>query len=62
MRAKYINKTARRRTIRPDGDSYRALRKYRGGRRGRSALVNFLFSILTLGMLLVVYYLFIQGT
>lgn len=35
MRAKYINKQARRRTIRPDGDHYREMRKWRGESRAR---------------------------
>jgi hypothetical protein len=33
MRAKYINKAARRRSIRPDGDHYREMRKLRGDPR-----------------------------
>ena len=33
MRAKYINKTARRRSIRPDGNEYRTLRRLRPRRR-----------------------------
>jgi Tfp pilus assembly protein PilN len=38
MRAKYINKTARRRSIRPDGDHYREMRKWRGEARERRRL------------------------
>jgi len=35
MRAKYIAKTARRRTIRPDGDEYRVMRRWKTEGRSR---------------------------
>lgn len=54
MRAKYVNKTARRRTIRPDGDQYRALRRIRS-RRGPSKLAA---TLIGGGVIAVAYFLF----
>jgi hypothetical protein len=57
MRAKYINKTARRRTVRPDGDEYRALRRLRGKRR-RSGTMGALTAVAVVGVLVAGYLLF----
>lgn len=60
MRAKYINKTARRRTVRPDGGSYRELRKLRGG-KNRARIVQYIgLAVCGIGLAWVLYALFIK--
>jgi hypothetical protein len=61
MRAKYINKTARRRTIRPDGEHIRELRRYRGGRRRRGMIVNLVTGLGAVLAVVCVYLLFIRA-
>lgn len=61
MRAKYINKTARRRSIRPDGDHYREMRKLRGDPRARNrAIILGAMILLAVGLIWVIYALFIR--
>ena len=62
MRAKYINKTARRRTVRPDGGSYRELRKMRGGIRGRGQIITVVGLVVCgLGLAWIFYALLLKG-
>jgi hypothetical protein len=56
MRAKYINKTARRRTIRPDGDDIRAMRRYRGRERSRARLIQSVAAFAVIGVVVLVYF------
>lgn len=61
MRAKYINKTARRRSVRPDGGSYRELRKMRGGRQ-RARVVQVVGLIVCgVGLAWILYALFLRA-
>lgn len=58
MRAKYINKQARRRTIRPDGDHYREMRKWRGDARERQRRILLVGGgVLVVGVVVCVIYL-----
>lgn len=61
MRAKYINKTARRRSIRPDGDHYREMRKLRGDPRVRNrAMILVAMILLAAALIWITYALFIR--
>lgn len=60
MRAKYINKTARRRTIRPDGDHIRSMRRYRGDGR-RRARAQWVAAAAAVVVLVVVYFTFVRA-
>ncbi|HRK31302.1 MAG TPA: hypothetical protein PLD59_09510 [Tepidisphaeraceae bacterium] len=60
MRAKYLNKTARRRSIRPDGGNYRELRKMRGG-KGRAKFLQWVGLIVCgLAIAWILYALFLR--
>jgi hypothetical protein len=61
MRAKYLNKTARRRTVRPDGGSYRELRKMRGGKQRAKIVQMSLLIIVGVGLAFMIYTFFIRA-
>ncbi|MCS7032666.1 MAG: hypothetical protein NZ561_01575 [Phycisphaerae bacterium] len=62
MRAKYIGKTARRRTIRPDGDHYRLMRRLRSDRRpARRRRLLAIGTGLAVGLITAMAYVLLRG-